>query len=47
MGEGEEDEFEEASEEGNGEMDIDDGGVSVGGLGMGRSSKKRGARNGR
>ena len=47
MAEGEEDEFEDASEEGNGGMEIDDGTVPIGGVGMGRSSKKRGARNGR
>ena len=47
MAEGEEDDFEDASEEGNGGMEIDDGAVPIGGVGMGRSSKKRGARNGR
>lgn len=44
IGEGEEEDLEDASEEG---MEIDDGGVQIGGVGMGRSSKKRGARNGR
>jgi hypothetical protein len=48
IGEGEEEDgFEDASEEGNGSMEIDDGGVQIGGVGMGRSSKKRGPRSGR
>lgn len=47
MGEDEEDDFEDASEEGNGGMEIDDGTAPIGGVGMGRSSKKRGARSGR
>jgi COP9 signalosome complex subunit 7 len=48
IGEEDNDEYEDASEEGNGGMDIDDGRASIGGVGMGRSSKKRGApRSGR
>ncbi len=49
IGEEDNDGFEDISEEGNGEMEIDDGGTPIGGVGMGRSSKKRGsgARSGR
>ena len=47
IGEEDNDEFEDASEEGNGGMEIDDGSAPLGAVGMGRSSKKRGPRSGR